>query len=361
MLIPFLGSRPPPSNASSISTLSPSGAASAASSVGNRTPSNYGAPPPPPTHGAPPPPSTYSTSSPPSAYDPPSPTSTQRAHPPPVRPPGLTGPPSSFGRQTPQFRPYEHFDWSDDVERRFDAGQEDARSTAGMSTVSRGPGGYTAPPPRKPDPQGAIDPDQDYEYDEEDVPRRSTAAAMKDMYDSAPKAPSVRNNTALHDVEEEANDYVAWVYPEAVATAHDRSGEAAVNTVNPWDGYDAPRMEGPIKINIKAGEEWICPEHGAECNPGICKARARLESDRRRQKEHDDRQEAKRKRMENQEKKRLKAESRGLSGDKPLQRYRGAGGRSGSDSDRGSGSGSESEAKDDGSQDSGTCVITGGD
>ena len=274
-------------------------------------------------------------------------------------------------------RPYEHFDWSDDVERRFDAGQEDARSSAGMSTVSRGLGGYTAPPPRKPDPQGAIDPDQDYEYDEEDVPRRSTAAAMRDMFDSAPRAASARINTALHNVEEEANDYVAWVYPEAVATAQDWGGEAAVNeavataqdwsgeaaveTVNPWDGYDAPRMEGPIKINIKAGEEWICPEHGAECNPGICKARARLESDRRRQKEHDDRQEAKRKRMENAEKKRLKAESRGLAGDKPLQRYRGAGGRSDSDSDRGSGSGSESETKDDGSQDSGTCVITGGD
>ena len=238
-------------------------------------------------------------------------------------------------------------------------GQEDVQGHAGISPISRGSDGYTAPPPRIPDPEGAIDPGQDHEYDDEDMPRRSRADAMKDLFDSTPKAASAGNDTDLNDAEH----YVAWTYPEAVsATARDRSGEAVVNTVNHWDGYGAPRLEPPIKINIKGGEEWICPEHGAECGPGICQVRARLESDRRRQREHEERQEAKRLRMEKAEKRRLKAENRGLSGDRPLQRYRGAGGRrSGSDSDHGSGSGSESESKDGGSQDSGTCVITGGD
>lgn len=257
-----------------------------------------------------------------------------------------------------QLRPDERLDRSYDVERRSDAGQEDVQGPAGMSPVSRGPGGYMAPPPRIPGPEDGIDPDQDHEYDDEDMPRPSRADAMKDLFDTTPKAASVGDNTDtdLHDAEH----YVAWTYPEAVsATARDRSGEAAVNTVNHWDGYGAPRLEPPIKINIKDGEKWICPEHGAECGPGICRVRGRFESDRRRQKEHEERQEAKRLRMEKAEKRRLKAESRGLSGDRPLQRYRGAGGRSGSDGDRGSSS--ESESKDDGSQDSGTCIISGGD
>ena len=343
MLILFLGSRPPPS-VSSISSLSPSTAAS--DYVGNRTPSNYSAVLPPSPYGVASPPSTYSTTPPPSA-----PPSTRSAGPPPVRPPGLSGPPSSFGRSTPQFRPYQHFDWSDEVERGFEAGQEDAQSTAGASTVSRGRGGYTAPPPRVPNSDGAIEPDQDYDYEDEDLPRRSTADAMKALYDGAPSA-SVGNNAGLHDVEEDV-DYLAWTYPEALsATTRDWSDELGGDPDKPWEDYDAPRMEPPTKVNIKGGELWICPLHGPLCNPGICKARRQLEKQRQDAQEIEDRQKAKEKRLKNQEKKKLKAERQGLSHEPPPHWYKGAGGDS--SSSRGSGSGSDSDSED-GSEE-GTCV-----
>jgi hypothetical protein len=117
-------------------------------------------------------------------------------------------------------------------------------------------------------------------------------------------------------------------------------------------------MEDPTKINIKGGEEWSCPEHGPMCNPGICKLRARLESERRRQKEVKDREEAKKKRLEKwkkqaekKERKLARAEGREVSSYDPpphlaSYRYRGAG--------SGSGSGSGSESEDDGSKDSGS-------
>jgi hypothetical protein len=204
-----------------------------------------------------------------------------------------------------------------------------------------------APPRRAPEPEGAIDPDRNYDYEEEDVPKRSTADAMKHIFDGAPRvAASVGNDAGLHDLEEEEeDDYLAWNYPEAVRTTTrdwtPAGDEDEDGPENPWDGYGAPRWEPPTRVNIKGGERWICPEHGPTCNPGICKERARVEAERRRDKEHEERLEAKRKReekwkktAEKKERKKAQDEGREVSHGLPphFVRYRGAGG-SGSDSD----------------------------
>jgi hypothetical protein len=220
----------------------------------------------------------------------------------PARPPGLDVHPGPSN-------------WSDEVDR-FEAQQGDTPTSpqSGAST-SRAPG-HTAPPRRAPQPEGAIDPDRDYEYEEEDVPKRSTADAMKDMFDSAPGVPpSVRNNAGLQDLEEEDEEdgYLAWHYPQAVRTATrdwtpdggdvEVEVEVEVDPENPWDGHDAPRQEPPIKVNIINGVEvWICPKHGATCSPGICAERGSFEAMRRRAKEYEERQEAKNKRLENRKK-----------------------------------------------------------
>ena len=352
MLIPCPGSRPPPSTISSISSLSPSSTAS--DYVGNRSPSTYGAAPQPSLYGVVPQPSPYGAASPPSTHvttPPPStPPSTRGTAPTPARPPGLAAPPSSYGRSTPQLGPYRRFDWSDEVERRFEAGQEDAQSSAGATTVSRGRGGYTAPTRRIPDSDGAIEPDQDYDYEEEDLPRRSTADAMKALYDGAP-AVSVGNNAGLHDVEDV--DYLAWTYPEAfIATTREQSNETGGDPDNPWKDYDAPRLEPPTKVNIKGGEEWRCGMHGPLCNPGICKERRVLERQRQFDKETEDRRKAKEDRMRKQEKRRQKKESQGLSHETPPHWLKGAGGDSSSSRGSGSGSGSEDDSEE------GMCTIS---
>jgi hypothetical protein len=148
---------------------------------------------------------------------------------------------------------------------------------------------------------------------------------MKAIFDGAPGVAS-----GLHDLEEEeeeAVNYVAWNYPQAVGLRRDwtPAGGDELESENPWEGYDAPRWEAPTKVNIKGGEEWICPEHGSTCNPGICKACARVEAMRRWAKEHEKREEAKAKRKEKAEKAREKKDRKFAS-----YRYRGAGG-SGSD------------------------------
>jgi hypothetical protein len=203
-------------------------------------------------------------------------------------------------------------------------------------------------PPRAPEPEG-----RDYEYEEEDVPKRSTADAMRDIFDGAPRmAASVGNNAGLHDLDEEEDDYLAWNYPQAVRTTtrdwtpaggeDEDEDEDEDDPDDPWKGYDAPRWELPTRVNIKGGERWECPEHGPTCNPGICKERARVEAERRRDKEHEERLEAKRKREEKwkkaaeKKKRKAQAEGREVSHDPPPHsaspRYRGAGG-SDSDSD----------------------------
>lgn len=165
---------------------------------------------------------------------------------------------------------------------------------------------------------------------------------MKAIFDSAPAV------SGLHDLEEEeeADDYLAWNYPQVVGlrtTTRDwtPAGGDEVEPDNPWEGYGAPRWEPPTKVNIKGGEVWICPQHGSTCSPGICKARARVEAMRRWAKEHEEREEAKRQRQEKSRKaaekkarKNAQAEGREVSNDLPphfaSHRYTGAGG-SGSD------------------------------
>jgi hypothetical protein len=246
----------------------------------------------------------------------------------------------------PSIGPYESLDWSEELEIQQDDVPTSPQSGA---STSRAPGGRTAAPRRAPEP-GAIDPDQDYEYEEEDVPKRSMADAMKDIFDGAPGvAASVGNHVGLHDLEEEEeeeDEYLAWNYPQAVRTnTRDwtpAGAEDEGDVEDPWDGYGAARWEGPTKVNIKGGEKWICPEHGPTCNPGVCKARGRVEAERRWAKEHEERLEEKSKReekwkkaAEKRERKLAQAEGREVSHDLPphfaSHRYRGAGG-SGSDS-----------------------------
>ncbi len=179
------------------------------------------------------------------------------------------------------------------------------------------------------------------------MPKRSTADAMTAIFDVAPRAAaSVGNNAGLPDVEEEEDGYVEWNYPQVVPTNARDGGEEGDDIENPWYGYDARRWEPPTKVNIKGGEEWMCPEHGATCNPGICKVRGDVESRRRREKEHEERLEAikkgkerRRRAEEKRERKLDREEGREVSHDLPPNfrsyRYKGAGG-SGSGSDSGS-------------------------
>lgn len=273
---------------------------------------------------------------------------TAAAHPPstssiPARPSGSVSAPSALSLQQ-----YESFDWSDEVDRGFEAQQGDIPTSPQSASTARAPIGHTAPPRRAPEPAGAIEPDRGYDYDEEDVPKRSTSDAMKDIFHGAPKGAASVENAGLHNLEEEEeeleDDYLAWNYPHAVdATTREWSpADDEVDPKNPWDRYDAPRMEPPVKINIKGGEEWICPEHGSTCSPGICKARAYVEHMRRKEKERDERQEAKKKRQEKfmkaAERRERKAQAEGRKYDPPPHvpyQYKGAGG-----------SGSESEDSD---------------
>ena len=191
---------------------------------------------------------------------------------------------------------------------------------------------------------------------------------MKDMFDCAPRASSVRNNTHLHEVEEEDDDYLAWAYPEAVqTTTRNRIPTGDESGVKPWDGYYDSRWEPPTKVNIKAGKEWICETHGPTCNPGICRTRRALEKARQDQEVRDKRLKDKEERLARQSKirekreRKLAAEGREAHDLPPHLAYRGAGGhrraRGGSGSSSSSGSGSDSEG--DKSQNSGECVISG--
>ena len=63
---------------------------------------------------------------------------------------------------------------------------------------------------------------------------------------------------------------------------------------------DTMRRDGMLRriLISRAGEEWICSEHGAMCILGICKARASPERNRRREEEHKERPNAKKKEKE---------------------------------------------------------------
>ncbi|KAH9018786.1 hypothetical protein EDB83DRAFT_2570317 [Lactarius deliciosus] len=129
------------------------------------------------------------------------------------------------------------------------------------------------------DPDSSIEPQRAYDYyNEDDQPRDSTAAAMSDLFDgySFPKAafgPSGARPLGLEDP-----DNSPLILPADVAAP--TSGQSrAGGAVNLWEGYDAPRLEPPTRVQKKG--EWTCPKHGSLCSPGICKERARVERDRR--------------------------------------------------------------------------------
>ena len=236
------------------------------------------------------------------------------------KPPGLT-------------MEYQHFDWADDFDRD-EAEQDDEHATpsASSSSINLGPGVHKTPRRRAPDPEGPIDPDQDYEYQDHDRPKRSTSEAMKEAFDSAANAENTDN------------------FPPATWAIEDDP--------EPWIGYDAPKWEPPTKINRKGPdrEEWICPDHGPMCNPGICKKRAAIEFQRRDLKEREERQEKKRVRQEKWEQKKLKEEKKRLKAE-------GANGQSGGNGSDGTsssrnGSGSGSEADHDGSHNEGVSLVT---
>lgn len=194
----------------------------------------------------------------------------------PPAPPGL-GPRLTSPSQS---RPPERFDWSEDVERF----EEEKIS-------------------------GPIEPSQVYDYNEEDQPRYSKAAAMSDLFgddDSAPVATSVRNGgggTRPRGLDDP--DYDPWNQPEdAAAPVNDQpqAGGAAA----PWKGYAEPRLEPPTKAKKKG--EWTCSQHGSLCSPGICKERARFERDKRMQEDRERWAEEKRRRDEYRAKAKLKKE-----------------------------------------------------
>lgn len=232
----------------------------------------------------------------------------------------------------PSLRQYESFHWSDELDRPFEA-QDDVLSghQSASASTTRAPSGHAAPPRRAQEPEGAIDPDQDYEYDEEDIPRHSTADAMKAMFDNVPNL-------------QEGDNYLEWNYPQAVRTTRgwtpagdEVEVEVEVNTGNPWDGYEVPRKEPSTKVIIKGGKEWICPDHGPTCKPGICEAWAHVEYMRRKEKKYEMLQEAKWKRQEKwrreeerRERRRAQAEGREVSPHDPpphfAYRYRGVDG-----------------------------------
>lgn len=223
---------------------------------------------------------------------PPSTTSTSITSPPASRAPSTIG--SGQGSRAHSARApanppslsmeYQRFDWAADCDR-YETEQDSEPATPSASSPSFNPssGVYKAPPRRAPDPEGPIDPDQEYEY-KDDRPKRSISVAMNEVFDSDIELPPA-----------------TWGICDNGMTEDDPA---------PWNGYDATRWEDPTKIP-RIGpdrEEWKCPDHGPMCNPGICKERARIERERRELKVHEERMERKRVRDEKREQKRLKEE-----------------------------------------------------
>ncbi len=234
-----------------------------------------------------------------------------------------------------------HFDWSEDVEN-FEAEQRNKLPPA--PSVS-------SDPARRPpyDPEGPIEPSREYDYNEEDKPRHSRAAALADIYDgddddddySLPNAASVRSGGGgTRALRHDHPDYNPWNAPadEEVAPMTDDQSQDGGES-NEWVDYTRPRQEKPTKVQKRG--EWTCSKHGPLCNPGICKERARFERDTRMREEREgwekERKEREFRRAKDQQKKeRKKAEA---TGERP---------RSGSSSSSNSGSGSESDTSREG-------------
>jgi hypothetical protein len=237
---------------------------------------------------------------------------------------------------------YQRFDWGDDYEPE----EEDEPTTPSASGSSFNPSSGVSRAPRRgpPDPEGPIDPDQEYEYPD-DKPKRSISLAMNDMFDSAAPA---NNGDDLPPP--------TWEIGDNGITADDPE---------PWNGYTATRWEPPTKIN-RIGperEEWQCPDHGPMCSPKICKERARVERERRWLKEHEERMEKKRLRDEKREKNRLKKEKKLAKAegmyDEPPHFANGPRSTSGDSSSTNSNSNSTgSETDRDGSRSEGALLVT---
>ncbi|KAH8995909.1 hypothetical protein EDB92DRAFT_105687 [Lactarius akahatsu] len=189
------------------------------------------------------------------------------------------------------------------------------------------------------DPDSSIEPQRVYDYyNEDDQPRDSTAAAMSDLFDgySFPEASSGASGARPLGLEDP--DHSPLIPPADVAAPASGQSQAG-GAVNLWEGYDAPRLEPPTKVQKKG--EWTCPQHGSLCSPGICKERARVERDRRvrdeREKWEEERtQREMRRAKEELKRERKKAKATGEGVDELLPHLRGntsSSSSSGSDSD----------------------------
>jgi hypothetical protein len=126
----------------------------------------------------------------------------------------------------------------------------------------------------------------------------STAVALADHFGSAPGAASVTNGGIPSGV-----DVGTETHGNNPARDPTRAGGEAAIVERPWGGYDAARADPPIRVKKRGDEEWICPVHGPTCTPKICKALGRVESDERRKKEQEGRDEKRKIRREKNERK----------------------------------------------------------
>ena len=149
-----------------------------------------------------------------------------------------------------------------------------------------------------------------------DVPGHSMADTTKDY---APNAASFGSSAGLYDVEEE--EHLGGTPEDVPITQRDwtpAGGKVGGNTDDPWSGYDAPGWNASTNINVEGREEWICPEHGEMCILWICKARAGLGSNRRRETEHKERINAKKKEKRKEGEKRERKLVRAVGREVPL-------------------------------------------
>lgn len=123
---------------------------------------------------------------------------------------------------------------------------------------------------------------------------------MMAIFGTVPKASSVEGSATGTPRGATAGPSTSGAIP--VRDQSHADDEAAVED-NPWDGYNTARPDPPTKVKQRRGDEWICPEHGPMCPPGICTVRARVDRDERWQKEREERAENKRKWKERKERK----------------------------------------------------------
>lgn len=136
------------------------------------------------------------------------------------------------------------------------------------------------------------------DYTDRDTPMCSTAAALADLFDIAPRAASVRSGGRPSVVD--THGTTIPVGDQAF------TGGEAESEENVWDDYYMPRMDPQTSAKKRGEEVWICPEHGPTCTPGICMARGRVESADRWRKEQEARQKAGRERQEEKERRRAR-------------------------------------------------------